>query len=129
MSSIRSISTMFDSKTCLELRKTCRSITKLKQIHAQVIIRNFHKDIVVLLKLLAFTTHNYLNCAKKIFSTCCQNPTLFMCNVMIKGYVKTGQFKQPLLLFDELRIRGLCPDNFMYSFVARPVLSDANAED
>nr|XP_009777934.1 PREDICTED: pentatricopeptide repeat-containing protein At1g31430-like [Nicotiana sylvestris] len=40
-----------------------------------------------------------------------------MYNVMIKGYVKNGQFKQPLFFFDELRIGGLCHDNFTYPFV------------
>ncbi|PHT99393.1 Pentatricopeptide repeat-containing protein [Capsicum chinense] len=122
MSSLRSISTTLDIKTCFELLKTCKSITKLKQIQAQVIILNFHKHIGILHKLLAFTTHNNnLNYAKKIFNACRHNPTLFMYNVMIKGYVKNGQFKQPLLLFDELRICGLCPDNFTYPFVFKAV--------
>ncbi|XP_060198254.1 pentatricopeptide repeat-containing protein At1g31430-like [Lycium barbarum] len=129
MSSLRSISSRFinklDIKTCIELLKTCKSITHLKQIHAQVIILNFHKHIGILHKLLAFTTHNNtfrvdLNYAKKIF-TSCHNRTLFMYNVMIKGYVKTGQFKQPLFLFNELRINGLCPDNFTYPFVFKAI--------
>lgn len=118
MSSIRSI----DTKTCFELLKTCKSITKLKQIHAQVIILNFHKHIGILHKLLAFTTHDDtdFNYAKKIFS-CCENRTLFMYNVMIKGYVKTGQFKKPLYLFNELKIHGLFPDNFTYPFVFKAI--------
>ncbi|KAG5575355.1 hypothetical protein H5410_055489 [Solanum commersonii] len=122
MSSIRSISNTLDTKTCFELLKTCKSITKLKQIHAQVIILNFHKHIGILHKLLAFTTHDDtdFNYAKKIFS-CCENRTLFMYNVMIKGYVKTGQFKKPLFLFDELRIHGLFPDNFTYPFVFKAI--------
>ncbi|KAK6775575.1 hypothetical protein RDI58_026576 [Solanum bulbocastanum] len=122
MSSIRSISNTVDTKTCFELLKTCKSITKLKQIHAQVIILNFHKHIGILHKLLAFTTHDDtdFNYAKKIFS-CCENRTLFMYNVMIKGYVKTGQFKKPLFLFDELRIHGLFPDNFTYPFVFKAI--------
>ncbi|KAK4708293.1 hypothetical protein R3W88_029218 [Solanum pinnatisectum] len=122
MSSIRSISNTLDTKTCFELLKTCKSITKLKQIHAQVIILNFHKHIGILHKLLAFTTHDDtdFNYAKKIFS-CCENRTLFMYNVMIKGYVKTGQFKRPLFLFDELRIHGLFPDNFTYPFVFKAI--------
>ncbi|XP_049344925.1 pentatricopeptide repeat-containing protein At1g31430 [Solanum verrucosum] len=122
MSSIRSISNTLETKTCFELLKTCKSITKLKQIHAQVIILNFHKHIGILHKLLAFTTHDDtdFNYAKKIFS-CCENRTLFMYNVMIKGYVKTGQFKKPLFLFDELRIHGLFPDNFTYPFVFKAI--------
>ncbi|XP_070025174.1 pentatricopeptide repeat-containing protein At1g31430-like [Nicotiana sylvestris] len=40
---------------------------------------------------------------------------------MIKGYVKIGQFKQPLILFDELRIGGLCPNNFSYPFVFKDI--------
>ncbi|CAN4119544.1 unnamed protein product [Withania somnifera] len=121
MSSIRLISSTLDTKTCLELLKTCKSITKLKQIHAQVIILNFHKHFGILHKLLAVTTHDDLNYANKIFTTCCHNPTLFMYNVMIKGYARTGQLKQSLLLFDELRIRGLCPDNFTYPFVFKAI--------
>ncbi|XP_009607091.1 pentatricopeptide repeat-containing protein At1g31430-like [Nicotiana tabacum] len=113
-----------DTKTCIELLKTCKSITQLKQIHAQVIILNFHKRIGILHKLLAFTTDTLqggdFNYAKKIF-TYCHSRTLFMYNVMIKGYVKNGQFKQPLFLFDELRIGGLCPDSFTYPFVFKAI--------
>lgn len=44
-----------------------------------------------------------------------------MYNVMIKGYVKTGQFKKPLYLFNELKIHGLFPDNFTYPFVFKAI--------
>lgn len=71
--------------------------------------------------LLAFTTRNNLNYANKIFTTCCLSPTLFILNVLIRGYVKIGQFKQPILLFDKLRICGLCLDNFTYPFVFKAI--------
>lgn len=115
------VSTLLLTKTaCIDLVKNCKSIACFKQIHAQVFTHGLHSNIDVLHKLMAFASDADLRYADKIFAQI-ERPTLFIYNVMIKAHVKFGSCRKSLSLFEELRLRGLVPDNYTYPFVFKAV--------
>lgn len=91
-----------------------------KQIQAQLFTHGLHQNIDVLHKLMVFAANTNLTHAEKIFVRV-ERPTLFIYNVMIKGHVKSGSCVRALFLFDELRVKGLWPDNYTYPFVLKAV--------
>lgn len=114
------VPTLLAKKTCIDLIKNCKSMTCFEQIHSQVFTYGLHSNIDVLHKLMAFVTDADLRYADKIFAQI-ERPTLFIYNVMIKAHVKFGSCRKALSLFDELRLRGLVPDNYTYPFVFKAV--------
>ncbi|KAH6758597.1 Pentatricopeptide repeat superfamily protein [Perilla frutescens var. frutescens] len=112
----RGVSTLLTKKACIDLVKNCKSFICFKQIHAQVFTHGLHSNIDVLHKLMVFASDADLRHADRIFAQI-EHPTLFIYNVMIKAHVKFGSCRKSLSLFDELRLRGLVPDNYTYPFV------------
>ncbi|CAA2933902.1 pentatricopeptide repeat-containing At1g31430 [Olea europaea subsp. europaea] len=114
-------STSLTKKACIDLLKACKSMAHLKQIQALLFCHGLHQNIDVLHKIMAFTTAtSNLSHAERIFYHI-ENPSLFIYNVMIKAYAKRGCNERTIFLFDELRLRGLWPDNYTYPFVFKAV--------
>ncbi|KAL2460584.1 Pentatricopeptide repeat-containing protein [Abeliophyllum distichum] len=114
-------STLLTKKACIDLLKACKSMAHLKQIQAMLFSHGLHWNIDILHKIMAFTTATKnLSHAERIFHHI-ENPTLFIYNVMIKVYAKKGSYKKAIFLFDDLRVRGLWPDNYSYPFVLKAV--------
>nr|AYM00506.1 pentatricopeptide repeat protein [Salvia miltiorrhiza] len=107
-------------KACIDLIKNCKSMVCFKQIQAHIFTHGLHDSIDVLHKLIAFAAVADLSHADKVFSQI-ERPTLFIYNVMIKAHVKFGSCRKALSLFDELRLKGLLPDNYTYPFVFKAV--------
>ncbi|XP_042002650.1 pentatricopeptide repeat-containing protein At1g31430-like [Salvia splendens] len=114
------VSSLLTKKACIDLIKKCKSMTCFKQIQAQVFTHGLHSNIDVLHKLMAFATDADLSYADIIFAQI-ELPTLFIYNVMIKAHVKSSSCRKALSLFDELRHKGLVPDNYTYPFVFKAV--------
>ncbi|XP_047339333.1 pentatricopeptide repeat-containing protein At1g31430-like [Impatiens glandulifera] len=115
-------------KECIQYLKNCKSMVGLQQIHSQIIKIGFHQDIDALDKLIVFcadTSLGNLPYAERIFNYA-EYPSLFIYNVMIKAYAKNSSYRKSILLFDELRIEGLWPDNFTYPFVLKSVAQISN---
>nr|XP_017217384.1 PREDICTED: pentatricopeptide repeat-containing protein At1g31430 [Daucus carota subsp. sativus] len=111
------------TKTCIYHLKNCKSMLELKQIKTQLFRICIHEKDDVLSKLMVACTDpkvGNLSYAEKIFCRI-KNPSLFVYNVMIKAYTKSGFYRKTLFLFDELRVLGLWPDNFTYPFVFKAV--------
>ncbi|XP_074347745.1 pentatricopeptide repeat-containing protein At1g31430 [Apium graveolens] len=111
------------TKTCIHHLKNCKSMLQLKQIQTQLFRICIHEKDDVLSKLIVACTDpkvGNLNYTDKIFYRI-KNPSLFVYNVMIKAYTKSGFYKKTVFLFDELRVLGLWPDNFTYPFVFKAV--------
>ncbi|EPS73045.1 hypothetical protein M569_01711 [Genlisea aurea] len=107
-------------KAYIQLLKGCKSMTHFYQIHALGFSHGLHDNIDVLHKVVAFAADADLSYAEKVFKRV-ERPTLFIYNVLIKRFVKSGSFRKALHLFDELRLRGLWPDNYTYPFVCKAV--------
>ncbi|KAL0364978.1 UNVERIFIED_CONTAM: Pentatricopeptide repeat-containing protein [Sesamum angustifolium] len=111
---------LLTKKTCIDLLKSCKWMPHFKQIQAQLFTQGHHQNIDVQHKVMAFATAEDLAYSEKIFDRV-ERPTLFIYNVMIKAHVKSGYWRKALFLFDELRLRGLWPDNYTYPFVFKAV--------
>ncbi|KAK3041626.1 hypothetical protein RJ639_001436 [Escallonia herrerae] len=96
---------------------------ELKQIQAHLFKAGAQQNDDALKKLMAFCTdphHGNPHYAERVF-TYIENPSLFVYNVMIKAYTKSGSFKRSLFLYDQMRAYGLWPDNFTYPFVFKAI--------
>ncbi|KAL3620802.1 hypothetical protein CASFOL_035714 [Castilleja foliolosa] len=111
---------LLTKKASIDLLKCCKSMAHLQQIQAQLFTHGLYHNIDVLHKLMVFAAEKNLFHAEKILAQI-ERPTLFIYNVMIKAFAKSGNCRNALLLFDELRVRGLCPDNYTYPFVFKAV--------
>ncbi|CAA0824767.1 Pentatricopeptide repeat-containing protein [Striga hermonthica] len=120
-SSFTGAPSLLTKKSCIDLLKSCKSMPHLRQIQAHIFTHGLHHNIDVLHKLVAFTSAANLAHADKILARI-ERPTLFIYNVMIKAHAKSGSFREALFLFDELRARELCPDNYTYPFVFKAVV-------
>ncbi|VFR01871.1 unnamed protein product [Cuscuta campestris] len=110
-------------KTCIDLLKACKSMAQLKQIQALIFSLGIHRHVDTLHKLMAVAADPLVGelChAGRIFDRI-ENPTLFIYNVMIKAHAKSGQFRDAIFLFEELRWRGMSPDGFTYPFVFKSI--------
>ncbi|XP_027173932.1 pentatricopeptide repeat-containing protein At1g31430 [Coffea eugenioides] len=115
--------TILTKKSSVYLLKTCKSMTHLMQIQAQVLILGLHQNLDIIHKLVAFTADPFLGnlgYAQRIFDHV-ETPSLFIYNVMIKAHTKAGNFRKALCLFDQLRKHGLWPDNYTYPFVFKAI--------
>ncbi|EEF33027.1 pentatricopeptide repeat-containing protein At1g31430 [Ricinus communis] len=115
--------TGLSQQSCISYLKSCKSMTHLKQIHAQIFRVGLHQDIVSLNKLMAFCTDPFngnLNYAEKMFKYI-RYPCLLIYNLIIKAFAKKGNYKRTLVLFSKLREDGLWPDNFTYPFVFKAI--------
>ncbi|KAK3028082.1 hypothetical protein RJ639_039373 [Escallonia herrerae] len=115
--------TLPNTRTCIHLLKTCKSMKELKQIQAHLFKAGAQQNDDALKKLMAFCTdphHGNPHYAERVFNYI-ENPSLFIYNVMIKAYTKSGSFKRSLFLYDQMRAYGLWPDNFTYPFVFKAI--------
>ncbi|KAL7168276.1 hypothetical protein ACSBR2_038670 [Camellia fascicularis] len=115
--------TRLTKQECIHHLKACKSIQELKQIQSQVFRVGLHQNPDALNKLMVFCTDpslGNLRYAERIFNFI-EDPSLFVYNVMIKAFVKNGCFRRAILLFDQLRVEGLWPDNFTYPFVCKAI--------
>ncbi|KHN15470.1 Pentatricopeptide repeat-containing protein [Glycine soja] len=60
------------------------------------------------------------NYANRIFNHI-HHPSLFIYNLMIKAFVKRGSLRSAISLFQQLRERGVWPDNYTYPYVLKGI--------
>ncbi|XP_014520396.1 pentatricopeptide repeat-containing protein At1g31430 [Vigna radiata var. radiata] len=109
--------------TYISLLKSCKSMSQLKQIQAHIFSVGLQQDRDTLNKLMAFAMDSSLgdfNYANRIFKYI-HTPSLFICNLMIKAFVKRGSFRSALSLFQQLREHGVWPDNYTYPYVLKGI--------
>ncbi|WOL20615.1 hypothetical protein Cni_G29420 [Canna indica] len=118
-------------QACISLLQRCVSMKQLKQIHCQILITSLHRSRDIIDDLLVFCTlsdFGDLNYAAKLFVTLEDEPSLFLYNLMIKAFAKKS-FRDALLLFHEMRNRGISPDNFTYPIVLKSMAALRMASD
>ncbi|KVH93832.1 Pentatricopeptide repeat-containing protein [Cynara cardunculus var. scolymus] len=110
-------------RTCIHLLKNCKSMNQLKQIQTQIFVLGLAQNVDAIKKIMAFSADpsvGNLSYAQRIFDRI-ETPYLFVYNVMIKAYTKSGDFGKALCLFDQMRVDGLWPDNYTYPFVFKSI--------
>ncbi|XP_008230801.1 PREDICTED: pentatricopeptide repeat-containing protein At1g74630-like [Prunus mume] len=103
------------------MAQNCLSMRHLKQIHARSIVTNLHHHAIVFAKLFRFAAvspSGDLNYAHRLF---CQmpQPTTFLYNTLMRGYAKSSSPSQSVLLFNQMRLNSLSPDEFTFTFLLK----------
>ncbi|PWA89989.1 Pentatricopeptide repeat-containing protein [Artemisia annua] len=109
------------TNTLISHIEKCESITKLKQIHTQIIIHGLHQDTITISKLIAFCALSKtpdLQYAHHVFDQMPQR-NKHMYNSLIRGYVNNEKPIKGLGLYKEMICFGIEPNEFTYPFVLK----------
>ncbi|PON96329.1 Pentatricopeptide repeat [Trema orientale] len=108
---------LFEQKLA-ELHK-CSNLSHVKQVHAQIIRANLHRDLYVVPKLIAaLSLCRQLALAVNVFEQV-QEPNVHLYNTMIRAHIQNKQTSQAFDTFFDLQSNGVFPDNFTYSFLLK----------
>ncbi|KAL0350842.1 UNVERIFIED_CONTAM: Pentatricopeptide repeat-containing protein [Sesamum radiatum] len=108
---------LFEQKLA-DLHK-CTDLNQLKQLHALIYKSNLHKDPFVAPKLIsALSLCQQMTLAINVFDQI-QNPNAFLCNTLIKAYIRNSEPDKAFEVFREMRWSGIFPDNYTYLFLIK----------
>ncbi|KAL0450799.1 UNVERIFIED_CONTAM: Pentatricopeptide repeat-containing protein [Sesamum latifolium] len=99
----------------------CKSMDQLKQIHAQMIVTSRIHDTFAASRLLNFcalSTSGDLNYALKLLKHT-RMPNLFMWNTVIRAQASSASPCEGLLLYADMRRRGVIPGKHTFPFVLK----------
>ncbi|XP_042516530.1 pentatricopeptide repeat-containing protein At3g12770-like isoform X1 [Macadamia integrifolia] len=89
------------------LRESSITLLSLKELHAQIVINSLSSDEFVATRLVnTYSNFGTLSDARKVFDQIC-NPTVFLCNAMMSGYLKNELSMETLELYRMIISRGL----------------------
>ncbi|OMO82463.1 hypothetical protein COLO4_22982 [Corchorus olitorius] len=93
---------------------SCKQASEISQIHGYIIKTGLEHDTFILSKLLLASSLQEVNYAASIFKQI-QNPNLFMYNTLLRGYSITGDCKEAISIFNNLRAKeGILLDQFSF---------------
>ncbi|XP_020101092.1 pentatricopeptide repeat-containing protein At3g29230-like isoform X1 [Ananas comosus] len=105
---------------CLE---RCRSLSQLKQLHAQILLHGLHQENYVAVKLISFCTKKLgsLDYSRVIFSTLKDSANVFLYTTMITSYSnhQSHLSKEAILIYEMMHRDGPHPNNFTLSSVLK----------
>ncbi|KAJ4978007.1 hypothetical protein NE237_008787 [Protea cynaroides] len=82
-------------------------IISVKELHAQIIINSLSSDEFVATRLVnMYSNFGTLSDARQVFDQI-SNPTVFLCNAMMSGYLRNEHYMETLELFRMIKSRGL----------------------
>ncbi|KAL8240700.1 hypothetical protein R6Q59_014055 [Mikania micrantha] len=93
----------------LRMLEKCSTLDQLKQIHAQVITIGLARFTYITSKLLAFSATFDIDYAHTILNQISM-PTIFDFNSMISSYSKTSNQEMGILLYTQMRHKGIQPN-------------------
>ena len=100
------------------LLKNCKSVSPLKQIHAQIVRLNLYQDsslVSSLVPLYASLSPRHIDC---LFSSLCRHTPLYVLNQSIRLFSKTPSLcLQSLHLYLQMVRCNIKPDNYTYPFL------------
>ncbi|XP_021756781.1 pentatricopeptide repeat-containing protein At4g30700-like [Chenopodium quinoa] len=101
----------------LNLISKSTTLTKLKQIHAQIILNAFNSDVITITKLTQkLCDIGSIHHANLLVSST-PTPDLFLYNVLIRGFSLNHLPSSSVSVYTQLRRNSILrPDNFTYAF-------------
>ncbi|CBI22269.3 unnamed protein product, partial [Vitis vinifera] len=97
----------------------CSSLNQVKQIHAQVLKANLHRESFVGQKLIAaFSLCRQMTLAVNVFNQI-QDPDVLLYNTLIRAHVRNSEPLLAFSVFFEMQDSGVCADNFTYPFLLK----------
>ncbi|KAJ4827862.1 hypothetical protein Tsubulata_020347 [Turnera subulata] len=109
------------SKRCLRLLEKCKSMKQLRQAHAQAIACGLSHNSFTLSRLLAFCSDPHRGCldhAWKLFHHI-QNPTICICNTMIKALLLKSEFATIFDVYSSMLQNGISPDAYTLPYLLK----------
>ncbi|GAB4848425.1 hypothetical protein Ancab_003122 [Ancistrocladus abbreviatus] len=110
-----------DSYDYTHLLEKCRGITELRVLHAQIITGGYGNNPYLAAKLMG----NYMESgkpsmedARKVFDHLLERD-VFVWNMIIQGYAKSGPFEEVLNSFNEMCNAGITANKYTYTFVLK----------
>ncbi|KAM6591556.1 hypothetical protein CsatA_014161 [Cannabis sativa] len=113
------------------LLEKCKSMSQLRQIHAQIILHRLTLQNLTLGKLIAFSAvadAGDIRYAQLVFDQVIE-PNKFMYNSLIRGYSNTDTRLKSLLLYRKMISSGLSPNEFTLPFVLKVCAGTAAFRD
>ncbi|KAJ8629771.1 hypothetical protein MRB53_023094 [Persea americana] len=100
----------------LSLLQRCNSINHLKQIQAQMTVTGLVLDTFAASRLIVFCASFDLSSLEycRTILTHIENPSTFMWNVAIRGFLEVDNLKDGVLLYKQMLVMGSRPDNYTY---------------
>ncbi|KAK1410910.1 hypothetical protein QVD17_37452 [Tagetes erecta] len=101
--------------------ENCQSMSKLKLIHAQIIVNGLNQDTFTVSKLISFCAVSEtgdLQYAHQLFDHLPQ-PNKHMYNSLIRGYTNSDNPVKALYLFHQMICVGILPNEYTYPFVLK----------
>ncbi|KAL9232333.1 hypothetical protein vseg_007457 [Gypsophila vaccaria] len=100
--------------------RLCSSLKHLCQLHGFLVLTGFHNDNVILSKFIETCSRVGLShYGQSVFSRQYQ-PTTYLYNTMINSLsLDQSAAKESFVLFQNIRVVGLVPDNYTFPFVLK----------
>ncbi|CAN1151999.1 Pentatricopeptide repeat-containing protein At2g02980, chloroplastic [Linum perenne] len=105
----------------ISLLKKSSTIRDINQLHAQAIQSGHHQSLFLVGKIVMFSAVSEpgnMGYAASVFETI-TTPDGFLWNVMIRGFVKSGEPRSAFDYYRKMQAQGFKPDNFTFSFVLK----------
>ncbi|CAN6464450.1 unnamed protein product [Victoria cruziana] len=101
------------------LLQDCACLSDLKQTHAQLVVHGFRQNMFLVTKLmLLYSSFGDMVSFRAVFERI-QSPSSFLWNVAIRGCATHDQFERAIVLYRDMRHRGVFPDKFTFPFVLK----------
>eukprot|EP01018_Ginkgo_biloba_P037445 Gb_29869 [translate_table: standard] len=108
-----------NTDTYYSLLQTCVNMSQLKQVHAQLFLLGFNRNVFLGAKLVnMYAKCGSLENARLVFDKIHERD-VFLWNAMLTGYARKGTSKDILILYHQMQEEGIQPDNFTFSFVLK----------
>eukprot|EP01018_Ginkgo_biloba_P003474 Gb_25271 [translate_table: standard] len=118
-----------NSNLCASVLQACNSITELSQIHAHMIRSGINQNMFLLAKLVdIYVVYGSMEKARMLFDRI-DKPSLFIWNVMIKGYIQNGLCKEALGLYYQMQQIGIQPNKFTFPFVLKACVGQSSLQE
>ncbi|XP_059637664.1 pentatricopeptide repeat-containing protein At4g19191, mitochondrial-like [Cornus florida] len=97
----------------------CNNPQHLQQIHARFILHGLHQNQPLSSKLIdTYANLGHFTISQQVFSSVtCPNTPLY--NRFLRNLFKFGEFEKTLLVYQEMFLKSMYPDEYTYPFVLR----------
>ncbi|XP_031482128.1 putative pentatricopeptide repeat-containing protein At5g37570 [Nymphaea colorata] len=101
------------------LLKSCSNVRTLEHCHATILKNGLHQDNVLITKFLGVcSVLRRVNYAKGVFDAVSQ-PNIYLWNSMIKGYCENCSLGDTILLFREMQLSNVRPDDYTFPSILK----------
>ncbi|KAM7524882.1 hypothetical protein LguiA_014784 [Lonicera macranthoides] len=107
----------------------CNNPKQLQHIHARFILHGLHQNPILSSKLIDnYANFGLFNLSQKVFNSN-TNPTRTVYGSFVKNLYKFGEYKNALLVYQEMVVKSIYPDEYAYPFVLKSCFELGNVKN